>query len=290
MELRHLRYFLAVAEEEHFGRAAEKLHIVQPALSMQIRSMEDELGTPLFTRTSRKVELTEAGEILVAEARRTIGQAERAKELVIKSAKGELGSIRIGFSGNASFVGKLIDDLKLFHRQSPDVEIELHEMAPREQADAIFAGELDIGYCPTFDIDFHPDLNAMRIGSWPWLIAMNAEHPLVVRKEVHKVDLLNEPFVLYAGDGADNGQLELLRQVLGKEPDVSYKVGNTLAVLTIAAAGLALGFVPAPLASIALRGIEYRPLATPGRKANLVLISRRRETSGAVRKFIALAR
>ena len=290
MDLRHLRYFLAVAEEGHFGRAAEKLHIVQPALSMQIRSLEEELGTPLFTRTSRKVALTEAGEILVAEARRTLGQAKRAKEMVQKAARGEIGSVRVGFSGNASFAGKLSGDLRAFHCQFPKVDIELKEASPQQQADAILAGELDVGYCPTFDIDFHVDLKAKRIGTWPWVVAMSGDHPLAGRSVVSKVDLMDETFVLYAAHGSEVAPLDLLRHILRKEPKISHSVGTTLTALTMASAGLGLGLVPAPLSQVALPGIVYRPLADVSRMADLVLIYRTRETSGPVKVFLDLAK
>jgi DNA-binding transcriptional LysR family regulator len=113
MDLRQLRYFVAVAEEEHFGRAAKRLHIVQPALSMQIRSLEEELGGPLFQRTSRRVVLTEAGSILLADARRLLAQADRVRSDVRRSLKGEIGSVRIGFVGSTIFGGELIDDLRL---------------------------------------------------------------------------------------------------------------------------------------------------------------------------------
>jgi DNA-binding transcriptional LysR family regulator len=290
MELRHLRYFLTVAEEAHFGRAAERLHIVQPALSMQIRSLEEELGTPLFTRTSRKVALTEAGEMLVPEAKRTLAQAERAREIVQRSARGEIGSVRVGFSGNASFGGKLSGDLRSFHHQFPHVEIELREASPQQQADAILAGELDVGYCPTFDIEFHIDLSAERIGAWPWMVSMSKDHPLASCSAVNKADLRNETFVVYAAHGAEVAQLELLRHILGREPKVSHLAGNTLTALTMASAGLGLGLVPTPLAMVMVPGIEYRPLADVSSMADLVLVHRTRETSGAVKAFVDLAK
>lgn len=114
MDLRHLRYFLAVAQEGHFARAAERLNIVPPALSMQIRALEEELGGPLFVRTSRKVELTEAGRILQIEAQRTLEQAAFARETVQRSIRGETGCVRVGFAGNAVFSGKLTNDLRAF--------------------------------------------------------------------------------------------------------------------------------------------------------------------------------
>jgi DNA-binding transcriptional LysR family regulator len=291
MELRHLRYFLALAEEGHFGRAAQKLHIVQPALSMQIRSLEEELGAPLFTRTSRKVALTEAGEVLVAQARQTLAQAERAKEVVRRSARGESGLVRIGFAGGAPIGGKLSNDLRSFHRQSSEVELQLREMTAREQVDALLANEIDVGYCPSFDIPFPCELRARRVGSWPWLIALAGDHPLARRKrKLTRADLLDEAFVLYARHDADVDQLELLRRILGKEPLVAHRAANTLTVLTLAAGGLGLAVLPDFLARVTVPGVEYRPLETSARKADLVLLSRAQETSGAVKKYLALAR
>lgn len=290
MELRHLRYFLAVAEEGHFGRAAERLHIVQPALSMQIKALEDELGTALFVRTSRKVALTEAGAILVEEARRTLGQAQRARDLVRMAGRGEVGTVRIGFSGNASFAGKLAGDLRRFHLQCPQVAIDLRETSPRRQADAILAGELDVGYCPSFDRALPPGLDTERIGTWPWTVALHATHPLTGRSALRGVDLRGERFVLYAADDTETTQRDLLRAILGHEPAVSHSAGSTLTVLTMASAGLGLGLVPAPLASLSFPGLAFRPLADLPATADLMLVYRQHETSGAVRRFLDHAR
>lgn len=148
MDLRHLRYFLAVAEEGHFGRAAQRLHIVQPALSMQIKAPEEELGGPLFVRTSRKVELTDAGRLLQVEAQRTLEQADHARLTVQRSIRGETGQVRVGFAGNAVFSGKLTNDLRAFRRTYPDAELVVNEVAPLLQAEAILTGQLDVGYTP----------------------------------------------------------------------------------------------------------------------------------------------
>lgn len=290
MELRHLRYFLAVAEAGHFGRAAEKLHIVQPALSMQIRALEEELGALLFTRTSRRVELTEAGQLLVVEAQRTLAQADRAKDIVQKSAQGEIGSVRVGFSGNAAFVGKLSGDLRLFHKHFPHVEIELHEFSAQKQADAILAGGLDVGYCPTFDIAFHPDLHVERIGSWPWLIALNVDHPLARQDIIDQTMLRDEIFIVYAAHEDDTAQREILRHILGQPPKVAHSIGNTLTGLTMAAAGFGLVLAPASLEKVVLPGLTYRPLLNVTSVADLALIYRTHETSGAVKKFIEYAK
>ncbi|KAF1036412.1 LysR family transcriptional regulator [Burkholderia lata] len=288
MDLRHLRYFLAVAEEGHFGRAAERLHIVQPALSMQIRALEDELGTALFERSTRKVALTDAGRLLVTEARRTLEQAERAKTLVQRAARGETGIVRIGFVGNAVATGRLSDDLTAFHATWPDVVLDLHEMAPAAQQDAILAGRLDIGYCPAFGTEVDARLAVRTVGSWSWEVAMNDRHPLAKRRSVSVAALADEPFILYAADGDDEGQLAVLRQVLGREPRIAHKVGSTLSVLVLTGAGLGVTLAPAPLSRIAAPNVVYRKLVGDTPKSELVAISRIGAEWGAVRQYLAM--
>jgi len=182
MDLRHLRYFLAVAEEGHFGRAAQRLHIVQPALSMQIKALEEELGGPLFVRTSRKVELTEAGLLLQTEARRTLEQAEHTRLTVQRSIRGETGHVRVGFAGNAVFSGRLTNDLRAFRRTYPDADLVVSEVAPLLQADAIMAGQLDVGYTPNHGKIHDPALMAEQVGIWHRQVAMADDHPLASRR------------------------------------------------------------------------------------------------------------
>jgi len=286
MDLRHLRYFLAVAEEGHFGRAAERLCIVQPALSMQIRALEEELGAPLFLRTSRRVELTGAGAAFRVEAERTLAQAERAKRVFQRAARGETGNIRIGFAANAAFAGRLSQDLRNFHALCPDVELELREMAPPLQAEAILAGRLDLGYAQAYGLVFDDALKTDRIGGWPWLIALSDDHVLARRKNVKIAHINEQRFILYAADGQDQGQLGVLRELLGREPRVAHRVANTLTVLAMVAAGLGIALVPAPLGQVNIPNITYRPLIGVERHSQLLLLSRRRENNGAVNAFL----
>ncbi|HIH2750227.1 LysR substrate-binding domain-containing protein [Burkholderia aenigmatica] len=288
MDLRHLRYFLAVAEEGHFGRAAERLHIVQPALSMQIRALEEELGTPLFERSTRKVALTDAGRLLVTEARHTLEQAERAKAVVQRAARGETGVVRIGFVGNAVATGRLSDDLIAFHAAWPEVTLDLHEMAPAAQQDAILAGRLDIGYCPAFGAAFDPKLAVRTVGSWAWDVMMNDRHAFAKQRSVSVAALADEPFIFYAADGDDEGQLAILRQVLGKTPRIAHKVSSTLSVLALTGAGLGVALVPSPLSRIAAPNIVYRKLAGGVPGSELVAISRIGGEWGAVREYLAM--
>src|ERR1700692_3530192 len=234
MDLRQLRYFLAVAEEGHFGRAAERLHIVQPALSMQIRALETELGATLFERTSRRVLLTEAGILFRAEAERTVQQAARAKEVAQRAGRGEVGSVRIGFVGNAAFAGKLASDVSSFTLAYPQVELELTELAPLRQVEAVLSGHLDAGYASEFSYTQERELAVDRIGAWPWIVAMRSNHRLIERSSISPKDLRGEAFVVDAANAADEGPVKLLRQVLGEEPRLLHHVQNTITVITLA--------------------------------------------------------
>ena len=290
MDLRHLRYFLAVAEEGHFGRAARRLNIVQPALSMQIRALEEELGGPLFLRTSRRVELTEAGILLREEARRTLDQAEHTRLTVQRAIRGETGNVRVGFAGNAVFSGKLINDFRAFHRTYPDAELIVRELAPQLQANAVIAGQLDIGYTPDPGIASDDRLVYESIGAWRILVALPSDHELAGKRRLTARMLASVPLIAYAAKDADESLVHALRQVLDSPPKVAYQAANTLSVLALVASGLGLALVPAPIAQIALPGVVYKPLDLPGPSMDLMRISRVDESSGAVRAFLTLAR
>jgi len=163
-------------------------------------------------------------------------------------------------------------------------------MAPLLQADAILAGRLDVGYSPVLGFSFDPPLVAEQVGVWPWVVAMANDHPLAKRKRLTAKSLAAEPFILYAKDGIDEGQLTVLRHLLGCEPRVVHRVASTLSVLALAAAGLGVTLVPAPLSKVAVPNVVYRTIADSGLTSNLVLISRAHETAGAVRAFLDLSR
>jgi DNA-binding transcriptional LysR family regulator len=290
MDLRHIRYFVAVAEEAHFGRAAKRLSIVQPALSMQIRALETELGTALFERTSRRVALTEAGALFRIEAERTLQQAARAKDVAQRAARGEVGSVRIGFVASAAFAGKVSADLSALRLRYPAVGVELTELFPMRQIEAVLSGQLDVGYCSDFHYSEASKLAVERIAAWRWMIALASHHPLAARKTLPAKALRGEAFVVFAANASDDGQMKLLRQILGQEPHVLHRVASTLTHLTLAAAGVGLALVPASLQSYSIPNIVYRPLADFAERAELLLISRPNETSPAVRRFVEIAR
>ncbi|EOF4706837.1 LysR substrate-binding domain-containing protein [Klebsiella oxytoca] len=290
MDLRHLRYFLAVAEEGHFGRAAQRLHIVQPALSMQIKALEEELGGPLFVRTSRKVELTEAGLLLQTEARRTLEQAEHTRLTVQRSIRGETGHVRVGFAGNAVFSGRLTNDLRAFRRTYPDADLVVSEVAPLLQADAILAGQLDVGYTPDHSKIHDSALMAEEVGLWHRQVAMADDHPLASQAALTIAMLVEEPLIFYDTHGADEPLYTALTTIMGHAPRIAHCTASTLSVLALAAAGQGLALVPDPLKHVSIPGLVYRPLDASELSANLMLISRRKENNGAVQAFLQIAR
>ena len=290
MDIRRLRYFLAVAEEMHFGRAAEKLHIVQPALSMQITALEKELGGLLFTRTSRRVELTEAGKVLRLEAQRIIELSEQAKITVQRSLKGETGCVRLGFAGNAVFTGKLMADLHAFHKAYPDAELVIREMPPHQQLESILAGSIDLGYAPDLNNKHDPAIGYEQIGSWSRVVAMSVDHPLKDKKVLTPAMLAQEPFIFYDQQGSDDKLHQSLRRVLGTEPQIAYRANTTLSVLALVAAGFGIALVPEPLTQLAIPGVVYKKFNEKALSANLMLLSRTEETNATVKAFLALVR
>jgi DNA-binding transcriptional LysR family regulator len=286
MELRHLRYFTAVAEELHFGRAAARLFVTQSTLSVQIQQLEAEIGGPLFVRTSRQVELTESGRLLYAEARRTLDQAERALHVVRQSVLGEAGSIRIGFAGVAAFNGILPSDLRRFHDAHPAVEIEVRELALHEVIDELLGGAIDLGYTTEMKAACAEGLDRVVRGSIALAAAMREDHRLSTREVLSRAELADETLILPTS-GADS--LTIAARIRPPAQDdatapVRY-VPTTLGVLAIAAAGLGVAIVPADTSSLAVDDLVYRPIAEVV-GPDLLVVTRHKETLGPVLAYL----
>ncbi|MEL4013713.1 LysR substrate-binding domain-containing protein [Dryocola clanedunensis] len=286
MDLRHLKYFLAVAEERHFGRAAERLNIVQPALSMQIKALEAELGGPLLIRTSRRVELTEAGKLLQAEAARTLEQVEHTRLAVERSIRGETGRVRIGFAGNAVFSGRLMQDVRSFHQAFPDAEIICQELAPQLQNEAIQSGTLDVGYMPDYYPVHDSALAYEPVGEWGRVVVMSSDHNLAAKESLTIGMLAYEPLIMYSINDEDSQLDSQLSQLLGDKLNIAWRISSSLSVLAMAGAGLGIALVPAPLAKVAVPGVVYRVLDAPELSANLTMVSRQNEPSAAVLAYL----
>lgn len=259
MELRHLRYFVAVAEELHFGRAAARLHIAQPPLSQQIRALEGELGGSLFHRTRRRVELTDAGRAFLPEARATLAQAERAREALQEVRTGERGRLAVGFVTSACHT-VLPAAVRDFRARYPNVEVTLHEMTPAAQLDALIRRGIDVGLLrPPVDME---GIATEIVLHEPLAVAIPAEHPRAKRKGLRLLDLREEPFILFPrrhGPGLSDVAHEACRGA-GFAPRVAHEPNEMQALLAHVASGLGISIVPASIASFHPGAIVYRPL------------------------------
>ncbi|MEU9205175.1 LysR substrate-binding domain-containing protein [Streptomyces sp. NPDC048332] len=287
MELRHLRYFVAVADERHFGRASTLLHVTQSTLSAQVQALEREVGGRLFSRTSRRVELTEAGELLLPEARRALAQADRALQVARESVHGETGTVRIGFAGVAVLQGVLSDDLRDFHQAHPRVGLALTELPPAAQIQAVRDGALDLGYCPDLGLGDTDGLHVIRRAPTPLSVALRSDHELAFAPSVTTSVLGAHDLIVFASSEEDETVLSRLWPAAAEEDRSRVRlVGSTLGALALALAGTGVALVPTATERIALPGLTYRPLhgAPPG--PDLLVLGRHDETSGAVRAYL----
>lgn len=196
MELRHLRYFLAVGEEEHYGRAAERLRVAQPALSRQIQDLEKEIGFNLFDRLPRGVKISAAGRLFLEDIRRILQHVNEATERAQRVARGQSGTLRIGFTENASWHGVVPDSFRRFRERIPNGELQLNPMASLEQLEAIRAGQLDAGFIYNVTKSDR-ELDQIQVGLHGIALGVPKGHPLIKLKKVRLRDLVDVPFILF---------------------------------------------------------------------------------------------
>lgn len=260
MELRHLRYFQAVAEELHFGRAAERLHMAQPPLSQQIRQLEKELGVALFTRTTRSVELTPAGHAYLARVLKILDAVDDAGEQARRFASGAEGRLTIGCVGSATY--SLLPQLVLALREAlPGIDVSVRgEMLAPAQVSAITAGEIDLALLrPPVQ---HAGIVTELVRRDRLLVAMPTDHRFSWRDEIRAEDLRDEEFVVHAGHGRSviNSLLTAICADAGFVPQVRHEVAETSTLVTLVAAGLGVAMVPEPTAALGIAGVCYVPL------------------------------
>jgi DNA-binding transcriptional LysR family regulator len=289
MELRHLRYFLAVAEELHFGRAAARLHMSQPPLSQQIRRLEKELQAPLFQRTKRHVELTNAGRVFLGEARALMAQAERAASSAQRASRGEIGQLLVGFALWADFLNgaKII---RLFARRHPDVELELRDLTATEQIAALEAGRIHVGILrPPVP---GKSLVSERLSSESLVVAFPRGHPFKNHERVSWMALVDQPYVLVSRRRAPAFEALVAGAChqAGVTLKVKYEVEHPQTVLAVVEAGLGVSLVPASLQTFKRPGVAYRPLWPPGPELETVIAWRRGSDLPLVQTFVKVAR
>ncbi len=266
MELRHLRYFVAVAEELNFRRAAARLHIGQPPLSIQIRALEEDVGAVLLERTKRKVALTEPGQRFLVRAREILAAAQSATDEVRRAARGELGVLRVGFTSSLPYASTLPDLLHTYRGQYPEVELQLKEMFTAEQLAAIAGGLLDVGLVRYVGGELPHGVIVREIGSDPLCLFLHADHPLAGRSSVPFSELAGEGFISFPV-GVGTGLPDILRRLCrraGFEPRIVQTAREATTQVALAGAGLGIALLPAPLSCIRLPRVRVVPVADDG--------------------------
>lgn len=289
MELRHLRYFVAVADELHFGRAAARLHMAQPPLSQQIRQLEAELGFALFVRAHRRIRLTEAGRTFLAGARAVLDRAEQATADAQRVARGETGALAVGFVASATY-GLVPSLFRAFRRRHPGVALALSELSTEEQLAALRSGAIQVGLGrPPAD---DPTIAAEPLLDEPLVAALPAAHRLARGRAVSLGALADEPFVLFPRHprpGWADHILSLCRAA-GFRPPVAQEALELSTALALVAAGIGVTLVPASVRTLRPRGLVYRPLASPAPTTRLLALYRREDAPAAVQRFLEVAR
>lgn len=259
MELRHLRYFVVLAEELHFGRAARRLAISQPPLSVAIRQLEESVGARLFERNSKEVRLTPAGDALQVSARRLLRQAEEAALEARDVSQGSAGRLRIGFVGAMLYRG-LPQALRKFQAQHPAVRITLAELNSGEQIAELLHDRLDVGFVHTSRMP--AELRHALLVSEPFVACVPVGHRLARRRSVPIAGLRDEPFVLFSRSASPDYHERILAICAdaGFRPEVRHEVRHWLSVVSLVSQGMGVALVPSALRHAALRGAVFRPL------------------------------
>jgi DNA-binding transcriptional LysR family regulator len=284
MELRHLRAFAALAEEGHFGRAAERLHIAQPALSQQVKQLEREFGVELVSRTTRRVELTAAGRRFADHCHAVLGSADRAAADMAQVASGQAGRVSLGFIGTATY-----DLLPLAAREVrdalPGVRLELHgELLSPALLDGLLDGSYDLVVLRPDGLD-RPSVGLRVLRTERLVAVLPDHHPFAGRTRIDLAELSGEPFVMHFSGHRSSMHERVLAAcaAAGFRPPSVIEVGETATLVVFVAAGLGVALVPSPVRSLALAGVAYVEL-TDAATIDLALATRAGETSPAVHR------
>ncbi len=289
MELRHLRYFVAVAEQGHITRAAEILGIQQPPLSQQIKALEDELGVQLLRRKPRGVELTDAGAAFLERARAILDEVDRAFASTRRTARGEEGRVVVGFTSSAPFHPFVPRVIRMFREASPHVSLTLEESGSSELVHGLHTEVIDAAFIrsPVADV---VGLLVQPLLSEKMLVALPTGHALANQGEpMALTELATHTFILYKRPGAPGLYDSIITACRGAgfSPRVGQEAPRIVSTLNLVAAGLGVSIVPESLRRLQMDGVVYRELADDARlTAPLILACRRGENSAAVQRFI----
>jgi len=259
MEFRHLRYFLVLAEELHFGRAARRLSISQPPLSLNIQQLEASVGARLFVRNSREVRLTAAGQAFVPKARALLEQAQEAGRHARDVEQGMVGRLHIGFVGAMLYRG-LPQMLRQFQAQHPLLRVLLRELNSQDQLIELSHERLDLGFVHTTRVP--PDLSRILVARQPFVCCLPTTHPLAKKRKLALRQLQGEPFAMVARAVSPDYHEAILSLCTeaGFHPEIRYELRHWLSVVSLVSQGLGVALVPEALRQSGLAGTSFVPL------------------------------
>ncbi len=290
MDLRQMRYFLTLAEERNFTRAAERLHMAQPPLTRQIRALEEDLGAELFVRTPKGVNLTAAGQALLAEVPNLLALAQRAKERALLASQGLSGRLDVGIFGSG-VLDVIPRILSRFHKERPEVRIVLHNLTKSEQLQALRERRISVGFNRL--IPPEEDLVVETVLREPMIVALPAAHHLCKKPSLRISDLSDQPLILYPNLPIAGLAQQVLQAFVREKAvvRVEQEVEDVLTAIALVAGGFGVCVTTASSASLRLPGVVYRPLESSVlREIELSCLYRRADTSPVLSAFVAVVR
>jgi DNA-binding transcriptional LysR family regulator len=284
IDLRHLRYFLAVAEELHFGHAAQRLHMAQPPLSQQIRRLEQEIGYPLFLRSSRSVKLTPAGKALLDRARRTLQRVDEDLEAVRSVARGEVGVLKVGFVGSAMLTS-LPAILRGYRRMYSRVQLHLNELHTSQLIEALREGSVDVAVAR--DAGRPLDMHVEQVLVEPLVAVVPKKHPLARLASIPVSRLREEPFVFFPRSSGNYAWENTIRVCVeqGFQPNIVQEAPQWLTIVRLVGSGLGVTIAPASVQEIVVPGVVCRKLSPAGGTTSIDLVYRLDQSSPLVSAF-----
>jgi DNA-binding transcriptional LysR family regulator len=288
IELRHIRYFVALAEELHFGRAALRLNIVQPALTAQIKALETHIGVILFERTNRRVALTEAGSLFLESAYVILTQMSEGIQIARDASRGLTGTLRIGYGASAAIAGIIAPAIHKFQTTWPNVRVTLTEMSSSEVSVQLLSEQLDFGYASVDGRIDYDGLSNKTVGQWPWVLAVSEFHQLAPRRSVSLAELSQERIAIYADQGRQSSISEILRKIPDVAVSDSFQSSNITSLVTYVAAGLGVAFVPDPIRQLGLPGVSFLGLNDEVADMEMTLMWRTANPKQIVQNFLGL--
>jgi DNA-binding transcriptional LysR family regulator len=288
MELRHLRYFVVVGEEQHYGRASRRLRVAQPALSRQIQDLEEEVGFKLFDRLPRGVKLSVAGKLFLEDARRILQAVSEATARAAHVARGQSGTLRVGFTENASWHGVVPDSFRLFREQQPDAELQLQPAASLEQLDAIRSGRLDAGFA-NFMPKVDPELDQLAVAVHHLELAVPKRHPLTKLKKLRLRELTDALFIWFPRRASPAFYDQLMHECYRgglKSPRIVQEGLNEATILSLVSTGLGVGWVLGSARWRCPETVAILPVVDLNVPLRLTLAWRRDNTSPLLARFI----